>query len=497
MKNKIIFNMFLAYFIILTAVLIIQLSLKKADAVEPLPSEIAIEDKLKNAVVIYIDSPIVLVDEKQFLIDEHDTTLTPVIKDGKVYIPVTLLKTAFGANVSFSSGTKQTVIRLNNKAIIFYNGENKISVIDNISEENLEIEDSAIIINDRAYIPLRVFAQIYEKEIFTYNNLIIISNIEDLFDPIEEIDTINGIIENVCFLPKVGNYENLKTLINKNKEEYFVQKDTASLIDDTQTEKYLIKSISNYNFYADSNFLEVYLKNEDLENNEEQENTEQFAFKIELLEEGLSYIDISNNSLILTYSTSDSTEQKSTTMVYDISDYSNIKRINETVTNGEFFTNIIVSGYLYTVSKLEASKINNKNNVLPNIKKYYFEDNKKIDYTENEADIKDIYYFPDINDNKYTIISSINLENGEGGKDSIFFGMGEDFIINKEYMYLLTSYNKKTNIYLFRFNLGEFEYLNRIAFNEKLQNIASIATFKEDLVTINNTTYTKELTKFD
>ena len=126
MKSKIILNILIVYFSILSLVLLVQISSKKTNAIEPLPSEITSEDKLKNSVVLAINSPVTIINEKQFLIDEKDSTLVPIIEEGKVYIPVKLLKTAFGADINFSKQTKETIIRLDNKAMIFSNNGTSI-----------------------------------------------------------------------------------------------------------------------------------------------------------------------------------------------------------------------------------------------------------------------------------------------------------------------------------------------------------------------------------
>lgn len=532
MKNKIIINILVVYFLILSFVLIIQITSKETNAIEPLPTEITAEDKLKNSVVLAINSPIILVNEKQFLIDKNDSTVTPIIENGKIYIPVTLLETGFNANISFSPSRKETTVRLNNKAIIFYNDTKTISVIDNISEETVEIETNSKIINNRFYVPIKTFSQIFEKEVFVYNDLIIISDIKDIFDPMEEIETINGILQRVNYLPIVGNEENLKKLIysfnpkkvKEKQEKLFLTKEiteittqqistieqatqletnnnsttlensteTTSEVIQTQNSntRYYIKTINNYNFYINAGVLEVFVK--DNEN-----NTEQLSFRLELYNNDLVDIILDENNLVLTYSSlgKRNLEQEYTTViVYDITDKNSIKKLSEVNNNGAFYENKLNEDYLYTITKLDANKMGS----LPLVEKRYYENNSGKEYFKKEFNLNEIYYFPDINDKQYTAIIITNIRNNvEYVNCNIFFGMGENIILNEDNLYVSTSKNEKTNIYLFELSFGNIDLLKRVFLNGEIEDIKNSIIFDESSIKIKTDKeekiYTKEL----
>ena len=334
MKNKIILNILVVYFLILSIVLVIQLSSTKTNAIEPLPSEITAEDKLKNSVVLAINSPVVIVNEKQYLIDEKDSTLVPTIDNGKVYIPTKLLETAFGANINFSKQSKETIIRLDNKAIIFVNNGTSINIIDNTSEETINIDEEAKIINDRFYIPLRSFADIFDKEVFYNNDLIIISSIENLFDPIEEMDILEELEKQVKQLPIVGNSDNLRHLLRR--EVNNTNKITKSNLMNIETldvflqqkKPVIIKKTNNYNIYATEGFIEVYFVNKDKE--------EIFSFKVEKVNNNIKDIQITNDRFIISY-----LDNIVKTFIYDISNRENIKTMEVVYNNGDFYKNII------------------------------------------------------------------------------------------------------------------------------------------------------------
>nr|WP_317357094.1 stalk domain-containing protein [uncultured Tyzzerella sp.] len=460
MKNKIILNILVGYFLILSLVLLAQVSTKKTNAIEPLPSEITAEDKLKNSVVLAINSPVVIINEKQFLIDEKDSILVPTIEDGKVYIPVKLLETAFGANINFSKQTKETIVRLDNKAIIFANNGTSIQIIDNTSEETINVDEEAKIINDRFYIPLRSFADIFDKEIFYNNDLIIISNMANLFDPIEEINTLEELEKQVKQLPIVGNQDNLKYLLKNNMEFLPLTTDLLNIENlDSMLEEdkpVIIKKTNNYNIYATKGFIEVYFVNKD--------NKEIFSFKVEKINNNIKDIQITDDRFIISY-----LDKNTKTVIYDISDRQNIKTMEIIENNGELYKNVIDDNNLYMVSKIDVSKNKLK---LPYFAEYVYEDNNLKSIKEEKFDLNQIFYFPDMNDSQYTLISYVNLyEIDETLYSGVYLGMGKNIVINKDLIYIVTCNEDNNNIYQFKATLDGIEYIQRKFIKGKFESL--------------------------
>lgn len=463
MKNKIILNILLAYFLILTTVLLIQLSSKKADAIEPLPTDIATEDKLKNAVVLAINSPVAIINEKQFLIDDNDATLVPIIDDGKVYIPAKLLKTAFNADISFSKQTKETTIRLDNKAMIFSSNNTSIKVLDNTKEQTVEIEAKSKIINDRFYIPLRCFADVFNKEVFYNNNLIIISNMANIFDPIEEIKTIDELLKQVEQLPIVGNEENLKNLLSKTYNN--IQTNNENNLIDTQEankllaekERVIIKKTNNYNIYLSPGFIEAYFVDKD--------KKEHFSFKVEILGQNIKDIAITDDRFIVSYQ-----DDKNKTVIYDISNRANIQIFKIIENNGDLFKNIIDENNLYNIAKIDINYTNR--NILPVFSEYLYQENSLKNFIENDFSYKNICYFPDMNDSFYTLITYVNLyEDDKNSVNIAFLGMGDRIIINEDMVYVLTNNKENNNLYQFKANLDCISYVTKVSFKGEVLDI--------------------------
>ena len=88
MNNKLILNIVIVYFVILSIVLVFQISKKKDNISAPTTSnQVTSEDRLDNAVVFNLGSPVILVNKKQTLLEKTDSSQVPVVKGEDVYVP--------------------------------------------------------------------------------------------------------------------------------------------------------------------------------------------------------------------------------------------------------------------------------------------------------------------------------------------------------------------------------------------------------------------------
>ena len=119
MNNKLILNIVIVYFVILSIVLVFQISKKKDDISAPTTSnQVTSEDRLDNAVVFNLGSPVILVNKKQTLLEKTDSSQVPVVKGENVYVPLSFFKTAYGASVTGDANAPSATIRMNNKALV-------------------------------------------------------------------------------------------------------------------------------------------------------------------------------------------------------------------------------------------------------------------------------------------------------------------------------------------------------------------------------------------
>ena len=88
MNNKMVLGILSIYAVILCGVLFFQIAQNKSIISAPSNSnEVAVEDRLDSAIVIYENSPVMLVNKAQTLIDKNDAAMVPVIENQSVYVP--------------------------------------------------------------------------------------------------------------------------------------------------------------------------------------------------------------------------------------------------------------------------------------------------------------------------------------------------------------------------------------------------------------------------
>ena len=137
--------------------------------------------------------------------------------------------------------------------------------------------------------------------------------------------------------------------------------------------------------------------------------------------------------------------------------------------NGDLYKNIIDDNNLYMISKIDISKDKNK---LPYFSEYVYENNTITDIIEQKFDLDKIFYFPDMNDNHYTLISYINLYDlGKPLYSKVYLGMGENMVVDKDMLYILTSNNDNNNLYQFKATLDGIEYLKRQFIKGEAKNL--------------------------
>lgn len=201
MKNKLVLHIVIAYFILLCIVLVGQIGNKDNENIDRVVVETETKDKFQNTVVLYINSPMVIVDRKQFIIDKDDRSIAPVILNGKTYVPVRLLANTINASISWDENKREAVIRYNNKAAVFKENEKKVRIVDNLDDKVRKINGELVIINEKSYVPLKVITDIFDKNILFDRNLIVLSEKDNIIDPIKDKESIDRLIERMISIP--------------------------------------------------------------------------------------------------------------------------------------------------------------------------------------------------------------------------------------------------------------------------------------------------------
>ncbi|MBR1738123.1 MAG: beta-propeller domain-containing protein [Firmicutes bacterium] len=513
MKNKIIINIFIAYIFILLLVLIFQLPKQnEIIAYEPTSSEIRNEDKLKNAVALYIDSPLALENEKQIFIDENDPDTVPVLIESRAYVPVAFLSQAFGAVTSWESKTKEMTVRYNNKAIIFSANSSKIKVVDNDSE-NFEMLDYAPQnINSHIYLPLRAIASVFEKDVFYDDGLIIVSNIENIFDSENDKAVITQLKTQLNNLPIVGSEDNLKKILDID-DSFFnniprlysyneeAVSDSAAADFKTATagnsaakssdsadhsstntqvegvdEADIVKTDGEYIYYVSSPHTVSIVK---------AVPADKMTYASTVSIDNKVINDLYVNKDILVVMADNYSENKSTCLLYNIKDKSNVRLAREISVNGYLLTSRMIDDMLYFISTIDVYSLYENDAYHPI--SYY--DTLKNASGKRSLDFSDVYYFTDVVNPNYTNIISVSLSDLEKEANIFsYLGCGENIYVSDKNMYIATtktdkdnkSYSRNTNLYKFTLNKGDIKYKAHANIEGTVLNQFSMDEFSND-----------------
>ncbi len=131
-----------------------------------------IENELKDAVVLLVDSNRAYSKSILTYIDTSNREVKAIVKNGRTLVPLRFISENFGAEVSFDNGTKTAIINFNNSSVRLTSND-KTMLID---EKKVVMDEPAQIVNDRMLVPLRALAEnALGKEVFYDKGLIVIS----------------------------------------------------------------------------------------------------------------------------------------------------------------------------------------------------------------------------------------------------------------------------------------------------------------------------------
>lgn len=402
------------YAVILCGVLGYQIMQSKSIISAPSNSEeVAVEDRLDSAVVIYENSPVMLVNKSQMLINKKDVAMVPVFENQTIYVPAAFFQTAFGAASAEDLSSCTATIRLQNQALVL--DRQKADLVDSSKEKDIEYTNKVFIKNGCIYVPVDVFAEAFDKSVYYYDSLVIISDMQNSFTDTESTDFINSLKSQVDTLPYVANEENMKEISGVGApanilkqigmDNSKVSNEHVKLLENKDSNT--ICSSSDYIYYANRNIIYIL----DTENNS--------LKTISTINMGESFITkkiyVSDNYLVVlgnkkaseqkTISESDTNfANSSTAYVYDISNKNKAVKLKEVEIEGYYENSVINNGYIYTLTRTPVAELSHNG--------HYYSPSYRDSAAGNEIkslSFEEMQYFPEGNGKDYTIISSINI----------------------------------------------------------------------------------------
>lgn len=171
-------------------------------------------EKTKDAVILYLNSPVAYVNNSQTFVDETNPNASPFVENGRTLVPLRFIAEGFNAEVEWKSDIRTAEIKIND-TLVTCKPDEKVLYADG---KAIELDVPAKIMDDRIYVPLRAFAESIGKKVFYDNRLIVISNTDNIYDPVSDKATLNGIIAKLNNLPIIGTKEKFIELAGEVKE---------------------------------------------------------------------------------------------------------------------------------------------------------------------------------------------------------------------------------------------------------------------------------------
>ena len=135
MKNKLVINIIIVYFLVLCIVFLVQINdTDDSGDLQNQTVEVSVSetDKMRDSIVIKVGSSSVLLNDKLFSLDAESELIVPKIINNRVYVPQSFFQSALKGNISWDESMREFVVRYNNRAVVLK--DNKIKIIDNLNE---------------------------------------------------------------------------------------------------------------------------------------------------------------------------------------------------------------------------------------------------------------------------------------------------------------------------------------------------------------------------
>ncbi len=490
MKNKIVLNIILVYFIVVSIVLVMQLYSGTKSSETPVAETVRLADKLNSSVVIYKDSPVMLINKRQTIIGGKNLNVVPVKFNGCYYAPLSFFETAYGAAVEDDFDKKQATLRMNNTAVVFTTAQ--AQVISSSEESIINLANPVIYRNTYAYIPLNAFCDIFAKEAFEYNDsMLIISPAEEnvVFDPSAEAELLADIEQQVNNLPLVLSENNLKTLIGARAGIFGTGSDTGAMqVSAAKSEKMVIANSQSEKLAVLGDTVYAVCAGRLVAG-----NSMDAALQPSELPEGFTpdNINVYNNRLYIT-GTGENAKMPVIEQTFSSEpDSSDTQRqANITVPGKKFFLlccdidenmQPVVKRWFYCDGEAVDKQLF-ENSLCIAVKKSAVEPTGDGEYTtpsycdlnrSTAAKLDEIKYMPQMLDKNYTAIYRFDLaDTGKKVDADFFLGVGEDFVLTQNSVIFAaqgslpsengTTTNKLTNLYKLNLINGAYyhEYID-------------------------------------
>jgi hypothetical protein len=151
----------------------------------------AVTNRLKGTVMLFTGSPNAYADRKPIAIDPVNPNAAPFIENGRTYVPLRFVSESLSADAGWDENGQKVTVSIDGTVI-----EMTIDVLEyNLNGSRNSLDAPPLLRDGRTYVPIRVIAESFGKEVFWDDSgLIIISEIKDILSEGEK-EQINLLIE--------------------------------------------------------------------------------------------------------------------------------------------------------------------------------------------------------------------------------------------------------------------------------------------------------------
>lgn len=468
MKNKLIINIILVYFALLAVVLVVQMKTGKNKNIstEPLKDNASYGEILGGSVVLYDRSPVMLVKQKQKLVNSENAACVPVIENDRMFVPLSFFEEAFGAVVSADKNRSSATVRLNNKALVVDDTKGIITLVSASGEKELKAGGEVKLKNNTVYIPLDGFSEGFDKQLLLYGSMALLSDKDPKLGE-KEKDAFAAAVEvQVNNLPSVDEQKKLEELLGSGAVNIF-NTIGETLVSDQKENPVstlgldAIGANTPSDIKADAEYI-YFLRDKSIDIARTGEKPVTVS-TIELQLDEIYGIYVSGSYLSVVGEGKALADEESsfngcTIAVYDITDKTAPKLVRQVGAEGGYTGAYKNGDTVYLFVKKDADSADSFG--MPD---YYDSANASVGASESLSSVR---YVPEMADKAYTSVLGFNINDmGRALNVYTLLGCGDNISLTGDSLYIAAPSGEGTSIYRLALNDGTVKYA-AAGFNE-------------------------------
>jgi len=472
-----------------------------------------VDQRLKGAIVMHENCSIAYVNGTRVKISSSDSQVMPFSRNGVLFIPTAFVTNSLGFQSKWNAESKNLTVNTG-KHSVFITCKNDIM---KAGKSSYKLAAPPQLINGYMYVPAQEFIKALGKKLFLFEGLIVISNMEGIFDASTEKQMIYEAVSKLNILPKVGNFDNLMGLFREQlkREEAIIYDKGVICCDDSKEAEMgddggamAADEAPPENMEADTDYSTTNIQVKGVDEADVVKTDGNYIYQVKghkvIITKAypakdmrvLSTLNFDNknfvpdelyiygNKMIVTgtyrfydpiYYDEEYTGQlyekirynnssRVRIIIYDITDRTKVRQLREVEVDGEYLSSRRIGQQLYIMSNMRFYLYSNSKDtdlIKPAYRDTAIKDEDII------IDYPSIEFFPGELRREYLIVTGINLDNtNEGAKVSAFLGCGDDAYVSSGNMYIsMTGYKSFKNsdstytydscTFIYRFGLND------------------------------------------